>query len=48
MPYRYTEFQAGKYYHLFYRGADKQKIFFEDENYFYFLRLVRKSGEGVL
>jgi len=42
MPYRYAEFQAGEYYHVYHRGADKQKIFFESENYLYFLRLLKK------
>jgi REP element-mobilizing transposase RayT len=42
MPYRYAEFQAGEYYHVYHRGGDQQKIFFENENYLYFLRLLKK------
>ncbi len=40
MPARLQEFQAGEYYHIFHRGAEGQKIFFEIENYLYFLRLL--------
>jgi len=42
MPYRYQEFQTGEYYHLYHRGQDRQKIFFEHENYLYFIKLLKK------
>ena len=42
MPYRKVIFRAGEYYHLYNRGNNFQPIFFEHENYFYFLRLIRK------
>jgi len=42
MPARYEEFQAGEYYHVYHRGADRQKIFFETENYLFFLRRLNK------
>jgi len=42
MPARNQEFQVGEYYHIYHRGANRQKIFFEMENYLYFLRLVNK------
>lgn len=42
MPARQQEFQAGEYYHFFHRGDAGQKIFFETENYLYFLRLLNK------
>ncbi len=45
MPARRQEFQAGEYYHIFHRGTGGQKIFFEMENYLYFLRHVRKYRE---
>ena len=45
MPARKQEFQAGEYYHIFHRGAGGQKIFFETENYLYFLRLIFKYHE---
>jgi len=42
MPYRQNIFQAGQYYHIYNRGNNRQDIFFERENYLFFLRLVRK------
>ncbi len=36
---KYTE---GHYYHIFNRGAHKQPIFFEDENYKYLVTLIIK------
>lgn len=42
MPARQQEFLVGEYYHIFHRGAEGQKIFFETENFLYFLRLVSK------
>jgi len=42
MPYRKIEFRAGHYYHLYNRGNNRQDIFFERENYLFFLRRVRE------
>jgi REP element-mobilizing transposase RayT len=42
MPQRLTPFFGGGYYHIFNRGNNRQPIFFERENYFYFLRQLRK------
>jgi putative transposase len=42
MPARLQEFQAGEFYHLYQRGGDRQRIFFESDNYFYFIRLVKR------
>lgn len=42
MSYRYQEFQAAEYYHIYHRGRNRQKIFFETRNYLYFLRLLKK------
>lgn len=42
MPRRKVEFRAGHYYHLYNRGVNKQRIFFEKENYLFFLRRLRK------
>lgn len=42
MPYRDVEFRAGEYYHLYNRGNNFEPIFFERENYLYFLRQMRK------
>ncbi len=35
-------FEAGVVYHVFNRGNNKENIFMEEENYFYFLRLMKK------
>jgi len=42
MPYRKEVFNSGAYYHLFNRGVNKEPIFFERENYLFFLRQIRK------
>jgi putative transposase len=42
MPYRGDAFTQGQYYHLYNRGAGKGKIFFNDGNYQYLLRLVKE------
>jgi putative transposase len=41
MPRRNVAFRSGNYYHLYNRGNNHQLIFFERENYLYFLRLLR-------
>lgn len=52
MPYRGDLFTQGQYYHLYNRGAGKAKIFFNDGNYQYLLRLVKeyyqKHGATVI
>jgi putative transposase len=35
--------QAGHFYHVYNRGNNRQLIFFERENYLYFLRLIRQN-----
>ena len=35
-------FESGIYYHVFNRGNNKENIFIENENYLYFLQLVKK------
>ena len=42
MPYRKAELRAGEHYHVFNRGNNYSAIFFERENYLYFLRQMRK------
>jgi len=42
MPYRGDTFAQDQYYHIFNRGAGKGKIFFNDGNYRYLLRLMKK------
>lgn len=34
----------GSYYHIFNRGVNKQRIFFTEKNYLYFLSLLKKYG----
>jgi REP element-mobilizing transposase RayT len=42
MPYRRVEFLADEYYHIYNRGNNFQPIFFERENYLFFLRQLRQ------
>ncbi|NEP57089.1 MAG: transposase [Symploca sp. SIO2G7] len=42
MPQRRILLQIGNFYHIYNRGNNHQAIFFERENYLYFLRLVRQ------
>lgn len=37
-----TPFEPGNYYHIFNRGNNKENLFKEKENYFYFLQLMKK------
>ena len=41
MPYRKVEFRASEHYHVYNRGNNFEPIFFERENYVYFLRQLR-------
>ena len=38
MPRRLTPFVSGLYYHIYNRGNNRQSIFFQPQNYLYFLR----------
>jgi putative transposase len=42
MPRRLTPFVPGLYYHIYNRGNNRQGIFFQPENYLYFLRNVKR------
>ncbi len=42
MPRRYTPFVPNTYYHIYNRGNNRQPVFFEAENYLYFLRGVKQ------
>jgi len=46
MPQRSISLVAGEYYHIYNRGNNRQDIFFERENYLFFLRRVRKYLVG--
>jgi putative transposase len=41
MPYRKNNLGIGSFYHVFNRGANRHKIFYDSENYNYFLRLLK-------
>lgn len=42
MPRRKAPFVPGQYYHFYNRGNNRQAIFFERENYLYFLKGIKK------
>ena len=46
MPQRSISLVAGEYYHVYNRGNNRQDVFFERENYLFFLRRVRKYLVG--
>ena len=40
------EFTRGNYYHIYNRGANKNPIFFEEENYLYLLKKIKKNADN--
>ncbi|MEM9276517.1 MAG: transposase, partial [Cyanobacteria bacterium P01_F01_bin.143] len=42
MPIRNVTFQVNNFYHIYNRGNNRQKIFFERDNYLYFLSKLRE------
>ena len=42
MPYRYNPSYKDQYYHVYNRGNNFEKIFFEDKNYHYFINKIDK------
>jgi len=42
MPFRNVALCVGEFYHVYNRGTNRQKTFFEPENYDYFLRKLRQ------
>jgi len=42
MPRRAIPFLADQYYHFYNRGNNRQAVFFERDNYLYFLRGLKK------
>jgi len=42
MPRRLVPFVPGSYYHIYNRGNNRQTVFFETDNYLYFLRGIKK------
>jgi REP element-mobilizing transposase RayT len=47
MPRRETQLCAGEYYHIYNRGNNRQPIFFEQDNYLFFLRQWRRYVSSV-
>ncbi len=43
MPRREMVFAEGHFYHIYNRGAQKQKIFYDADNYLYLLQLLSKN-----
>lgn len=39
---KYIPFEAGQYYHIYNRGNNDEKIFYEADNYAYFIRLLKR------
>ena len=46
MPYQNEPFGQGQYYHIYNRGAGKEKIFFNQGNYEYLLRLMKRYSRN--
>jgi REP element-mobilizing transposase RayT len=42
MPIRKTPLEIGNFYHIYNRGNNHQNIFFQRENYIYFIRLMKE------
>lgn len=45
---KYIPFEAGQYYHIYNRANNDEKIFYEAENYAYFIRLLIKHLTPIL
>jgi REP element-mobilizing transposase RayT len=45
---KYIPFEAGQYYHIYNRGNNDEKIFYEADNYTYFIRLLKKHLTPIL
>jgi len=43
-----VKLEPGKFYHIFNRGNNNGTIFFEEQNYTYFLDCYRKSIVGIV
>ena len=48
MPRRDTPFLPDQYYHFYNRGNNRQAVFFEPENYVYFLKGIKKYLLGFV
>lgn len=45
MPFRKEKIESGILYHVYNRGNNKENIFFDEENYAYFHRLLHKYSQ---
>lgn len=45
MPYREDTFVKGRYHHIYNRGAGRNRLFFNPENYTHCLRLVKRYAK---
>lgn len=48
MPRRETPFIPDQYYHFYNRGNNRQAVFFERDNYLYFLKGIKKYVRGYV
>lgn len=48
MPRRKNQFTTGHYYHVYNRGANRERIFFNENNYLHLLKLVKKYCQKYL
>jgi hypothetical protein len=48
VPRRDVELCTDEYYHLYNRGNNRQRVFYEPENYVFFLRRLRQYLVPVL
>ena len=48
MPRRETPFLPDQYYHFYNRGNNRQAVFFERDNYLYFLRRIKTYLSGSM
>ncbi|MBN1812638.1 MAG: transposase [Anaerolineae bacterium] len=48
MPERTVKLCPGEYYHLYNRGHNRERIFYERENFLFFLRRMRKHLTPIL
>jgi REP-associated tyrosine transposase len=48
LPYRINKSYSNCFYHIYNRGNNRNKIFFEEKNYFYFLGKISKNFKGAI
>jgi len=48
MPRRAVELCVGEHYHFYNRGNNRERVFYEPDNYLFFLRRLRQHLAPVL